>query len=198
MRQTRLASLIALLACAAACATPPSEPVPVEHPPQAVATAALEPWTCGTIERLHTQGGVFLASQPAPEDFRDAKTGGVRTVIDLRRPGEVTDFDEPALVRELGLAYHNFGFKDPEQLTDAVFDGTLALLRDPQARPILMHCSSANRVGAVWLAHRVLDDGLGWEAALEEAHTVGLRTPAYEARARAYEARARAYVESRR
>lgn len=189
MNSLRFAGL-ALLAHATACSSPAPNPepapAPAAHVPQAVVTQTLEPYTCGGIENLHTLGGVFLASQPAPDDFRDAKVGGVRTVIDLRLPGEVTDFDEPAVVRELGLAYHNFGFKAPESLTDEVFDGVRALLNDPEARPILMHCSSANRVGAVWLAHRVLDGGLAWEAALEEAHTVGLRTPAFEERAKAY------------
>lgn len=187
MKTLRIASAT-LLALTGACSSPspnpePGPPVPLRD---AVATPTLEPHTLGGIERLHTQGGVYLASQPAPDDFREAKSDGVRTVIDLRLPGEVTEFDEPALVRELGLAYHNFGFKTPESLSDEVFDGARAVLEDPQARPILMHCSSANRVGAVWLAHRVLDGGLTWEAALEEAHTVGLRTAAFEERARAY------------
>ena len=58
-----------------------------------------------------------------------------------------------------------------------------------------MHCASANRTGAVWLAHRIVDGGLEFEAALAEARQVGLRTPAYEDRVREYvEARA----ESRR
>lgn len=180
------ALLLLAAACTSAAPNPEPAPAPPVHEPKAISTTALEPYTCGTIERLHTQGGVFLASQPAADDFRDAKAGGVRTVIDLREPGELTDFDEPAVVGALGLAYHNFGFKAPETLTDSVFDGARAVLNDPQARPILMHCASANRVGAIWLAHRVLDGGLTWEAALEEARTVGLRTPAYEERAKAY------------
>jgi protein tyrosine phosphatase (PTP) superfamily phosphohydrolase (DUF442 family) len=53
-------------------------------------------------------------------------------------------------------------------------------------RPILLHCGSANRVGAVWLPYRVLDAGLAWDAALAEAKTIGLRTPALEAKAMDY------------
>lgn len=188
MRTLRFPIVVALLALVVGCASPnpAPEPAPVAAEPQVAVTVALEPATLGAIENLHTQGGVFLASQPSAEDFRAAQQAGMRTVLDLRKPGEVTDFDEPTVVRELGLAYHNIGFKAPEELTDAVFDGALAVLRDSQARPVLMHCSSANRVGAIWIAYRVLDDGLSWEAALEEARTVGLRTDAFEARARAY------------
>ncbi|MBI1312566.1 methyltransferase domain-containing protein [bacterium] len=50
----------------------------------------------------------------------------------------------------------------------------------------MVHCASANRVGAVWLAHRVLDAKIPVEASLAEARAVGLRTSAYEQRAYEY------------
>lgn len=61
-------------------------------------------------------------------------------------------------------------------LTDAVFDETRAWLTDDGKKPLLLHCHSANRVGAIWLAHRVLDDGLMLAAAEREATLVGLNT----------------------
>ena len=62
-----------------------------EH--RAITTERLEPYECGNITRLHTYGGVFLASQPQPEDFEQAKKGGVRTVINLRHENEIEGFD---------------------------------------------------------------------------------------------------------
>jgi ubiquinone/menaquinone biosynthesis C-methylase UbiE len=50
----------------------------------------------------------------------------------------------------------------------------------------MLHCGSANRVGAVWLTYRVLDQGVPIETAIEEAKTIGLRSPEYEAKARDY------------
>ena len=50
----------------------------------------------------------------------------------------------------------------------------------------MLHCASGNRVGAVWLAYRVLDEGLEPGAALEEARTIGLRSAGYEERALEY------------
>jgi hypothetical protein len=41
-------------------------------------------------------------------------------------------------------------------------------------------------VGAVWLAHRVLDGGLSYDDALKEAKTVGLKTPAFEEKVKDY------------
>ncbi len=151
-----------------------------------VTAEKLEPYQCGTIDRLHTYGGVFLASQPQPGDFQQAREGGVKTVINLRLPGEVKDFDEAQIVTDLGMQYHNPGFKDPDTLTDDVFDQVRRLLNDPQNKPILLHCSSANRVGTVWLAHRVLDGGVPYAHALAEAKAVGLKLPAYEQKAKDY------------
>ncbi|MBK7644821.1 MAG: hypothetical protein IPJ19_17565 [Planctomycetes bacterium] len=85
----------------------------------------------------------------------------------------------------MGLAYVNIPFGKPEQLTDEVFAKARGELGKAQ-KPILLHCHSANRVGAIWLAYRVLDDGLAYDAALAEAKTVGLTSPALEAKAKDY------------
>ncbi len=176
--------LIALLAAAAISGPARAEDQPAEHKPP-LAAEKLEPYECGSVTRLHTLGGVFLASQPAEEDFKMAQAGGIKTVINLRKPSE-TDWNEQEFIKELGLRYHNVPFQTPDELTDEVFDEVRDLLAQDENKPILLHCSSANRVGAVWLAHRVLDGGLSYEDALAEAKTVGLKLPAYEAKAKDY------------
>lgn len=154
-----------------------------DHKP--AASDKLEPYQCGKVERLHTLGGIFLASQPAKEDFKTAAESGIKTVLNLREKDE-QDWDESAWVKELGMSYHSLPFKSPKQLTDSLFDDARKLLADKKQRPLLVHCASANRVGAIWLAHRVLDDGLAYDAALAEAKTVGLKLPALEEKAKAY------------
>lgn len=172
----------------AAPTTPPPSTTATEH--KAITTDKLEPYECGTITRLHTLGGVFLASQPKPEDFAQAKKGGVKTVINLRHAAEIKDFDEKQVVGAEGLAYINLPWDGPAELTDEVFDNAREHLKTAE-RPILLHCSSANRVGAVWLPYRVLDGGLSWDDALAEAKTVGLKSPDYEAKAKDYIGRRR-------
>jgi protein tyrosine phosphatase (PTP) superfamily phosphohydrolase (DUF442 family) len=66
-----------------------------------------------------------------------------------------------------------------------VFDATRKLLVEAE-RPILVHCASANRTGAIWLVFRVLDTGLEYDAALAEAKQSGLRSAAFEAKAKGY------------
>ena len=98
----------------------------------------------------------------------------------------MTEFDEAALVTKLGMAYHNLGFGSAEELTDDLFTRARGILADQLQRPLLFHCASANRVGAFWLAYRVLDEGEPYDDALAEAKKVGLRSAAYEKRAREY------------
>lgn len=139
----------------------------------------------GSIQRIHAAGEVFLAGQPAAADLEKAREAGIRTVITLRREGEL-DWDEGRVVRDLGMEFRAIGFREPESLTDQIFDNVRDLLRDPVRRPVLIHCGSANRVGAVWIPYRVLDGGLDVDEAVAEARRVGLRTAEYESRAREY------------
>ncbi len=152
-------------------------------------TERLEPYQCGSIERLHTMGGIFLASQPSVADLEQAAKAGVRTVINQRHASEIKDFDEREVVISLGMDYDNPAWNGAEELTDAVIDRTRGLLRSAE-RPILLHCASGNRVGAIWLAYRVADGGLSWDEAIAEARMVGLKSPAYETKVKEYLRRA--------
>ncbi len=167
----RNAGIVTLMILVAGCKSEPSH--------TAITTDKLEPYQCGNVARLHTYKGIFLASQPSADDFAQAKNGGVKTVINLRHASENKDFDEEAAVTKLGLGYHNPAWNGPDELTDAKIDSARELLRTAED-PILLHCSSANRVGAIWLAYRVLDDGATMDDALAEAKIVGLKSPAYE------------------
>lgn len=174
---------VALL-LAAACASPSAAPERPHEPHVAVTTERLEPYACGSITRMHTLGGVFLASQPQPADLEQASAGGIRTVVNLRHASEL-DFDEGAVVEGLGMSYVALPWNGPDELTDDVFARGRELLRSAE-RPLLLHCGSANRVGALWIPWRVLDEGVPLEEAVAEAKVIGLRTPAFEEKARAY------------
>ena len=153
--------------------------------PSARADDKLAPATCGKIARVHRLADVYLAGQPTAEDLAQAKKEGIETVINLRPEAELKTFDERQAAEAAGLAYVHIPFAGADEATDAVFDEARKQLKAAK-RPILLHCGTANRVGAVWLPHRVLDGGLTWDAALAEAKTIGLRTPALEAKAKDY------------
>ncbi len=152
--------------------------------PQA-AEARVESVTVGSIRNVHEFGSYLLAGQPSPEDFLLLKQRGVQTVITLRTDPEVTEFDESAVVSDLGMHFAKIPFREPDSLTDDVFGAVRRELNEAR-RPVLMHCGSANRVGAVWIPWRVLDGGVSFEQALAEAREIGLSNAAYEAKARDY------------
>lgn len=140
---------------------------------------------CGETPRLYRRGKVLIAGQPGAADLELLQGAGVRTVINLRKATE-TDWDEAAAASELGLDYANLAFMLPTELDDALLDEARRLLSGSGPAPVLLHCGSANRASAVWLAYRVLDEGADYETALAEAEATGLATPAYAEVVRAY------------
>lgn len=145
----------------------------------------LEEREIGTIPNLHGYGDILLAGQPSADDLELARRRGVRTVVNIRHPSETEGFDEEQFVTMMGLEYVAFPWAGPDQLTDDVFDRARELFETAE-KPMMLHCGSANRVGAVWIPWRVLDGGLTYEQALAEAKTIGLRTEAYETKAADY------------
>ncbi len=139
----------------------------------------------GATRNVHSFGKTMLCGQPSAAEFSEAKKRGIKTVITLREKTEI-DWDEAAALRQLGLNFYQLGFRAPDSLTPAIIEKTVTIMGDPKSMPVMLHCASANRVGALWLAHRVLNDKIDIETARKEAKTVGLRTPAYEERVLSY------------
>lgn len=115
------------------------------------------------------------AGQPSPEALARLKEMGFKTVINLRTEKEGAKA-EGETVQAAGLRYvwvpitaETFGAAD--------VDAVAKVLDDPAAGPVLLHCSSANRVGAVWT---VLQSRKGKtpEEAEAEGRTIGLSSPA--------------------
>jgi len=138
-----------------------------------------------SVKNLSQIGNVYLAGQPQPAYFTEAEKNGVETVISLRHETENTGFDEEQVVKDCGMSFINVPFGKSDELTHSVFSEVRQLLKTAD-HPILLHCGSANRVGAVWLPSRVLDDGVPLEDALAEAKAIGLKSPAYEQQALSY------------
>lgn len=113
--------------------------------------------------------------------LENLKKDGFKTVINLRvatEPGANVEQSQ-AKAQELGLKYvhipYSAGAPDP-----TVFDRFLATIADKSNQPVFVHCASANRVGSVWLAKRVLQDNYSVEKATAEAKAIGLSNPGLE------------------
>lgn len=115
------------------------------------------------------------AGQPEEEHLMRLAEAGYKTVIDLRTPEEDPGFDEPGVVRRMGMEYVNIPVGHG-MIEDETFELFRDLMKDPERRPVLVHCSSANRVGALLIPYLVLDEGKSTEEAEEVATKVGLQT----------------------
>ncbi|MDP1558121.1 MAG: protein tyrosine phosphatase family protein [Nitrosomonas sp.] len=95
---------------------------------------------------------------------------GFKTIIDLRTEAEGTH-EEKLAVEATGMRYVNIpvtgtGIND-DQLT--AFTKTI----EATQTPVLVHCGSGNRAGALWATYRI-SKGVAPEIALEEGRTAGM------------------------
>lgn len=116
--------------------------------------------------------GITSSGQPTEAALQVFADAGYVAVVDLRRDSESRGFDEAAAVEALGMSYVSLpvdpkggiNFENASALNEALagFDG-----------PVLVHCGSGNRVGALVALGAVLD-GSDHEAAIEEGRAAGL------------------------
>lgn len=129
---------------------------------------------------------VATAGQPTEQHLNRLAEAGYKTVVDLRTPEETPRPDEWGMVvRRAGMEYVNIpvGHIDIDNET---FDRFRELMRDGGRRPMLVHCSSANRVGALLIPYLILDEGRTPEKARKIATGVGLRSNRLERAAFSY------------
>ncbi len=130
----------------------------------------------GGVENLSHDSGVFFGGQPTAEAFGTAQKMGVKVVVNLRSIPEIAamDFDEAALVEQLGMKYvaipitsETFGAADTDALKE-VLQNT--------SGPVLIHCASSNRVGALWAMYLHRHRGVALDQAIALGRKAGLRS----------------------
>lgn len=121
---------------------------------------------------------VGCAGATDPSAMTALRKEGFVSVINLRQ-AEEQGADVPgsrAAAQAAGLKYIHLPFNaaapDPK-----VVESFLAAVADRSNQPAFIHCGSANRVGAVWMIKRALQDGWPIEKARAEAEVIGLSSP---------------------
>jgi uncharacterized protein (TIGR01244 family) len=138
----------------------------VERGPASLAEADLARTFRNPAEDLYTGG------QPTAEQLQQAATAGITTVIDLRQPTEDRGFDETATAASLGLHYVRIPVGGAAGLTPAKVQALQAALAQANG-PVLLHCASGNRVGAL-LALMKAQQGASTEQALQFGREAGM------------------------
>lgn len=162
---TRLAPLLLVMFVAAASPAYGGEAAAM--PVKADLAAVVE---TGKVEPVD---GFTPAGQPNEAAFRVFAENGYRVVIDLRTEGENRGLDEPAVVESLGMEYILMPI-DGDDITFAKAR-ELGELLDSYDEPVLLHCASSNRVGALLALDFFAETGDA-ELALERGRAAGMKS----------------------
>lgn len=142
-----------------------TEPAVEPEPATAEAPAPVDPATLVKNGRMPL-AGVLTGGQPTDGQLTALRDAGYKTVINLRQPDERGTRDEPAKVVELGMAYVSIPVAGKAGLTEENA-AALAAAMAAAERPLLLHCGSGNRVGALLALKAFQLDGASAEQALE-------------------------------
>jgi uncharacterized protein (TIGR01244 family) len=119
---------------------------------------------------LATANAITVAAIPKLAD------AGFKAIIDLRSPTESGVAEEAAAAGRGGLRYVNIPVTQATLTVESV--RKVADVLDQSAnRPVLIHCASGNRVGAVIELYREGIHGVDHETARNEARAIGLQAP---------------------
>lgn len=129
----------------------------------------------GAIQSRHYRAGPLdICGQPTPDAFREFRERGVTVVINLRTPSEMAnreyvDFDEAALLAELGIDYVWIPLGgDDNPYSPVAVDAFARALAEHEGRAVL-HCTVAWRASLMWGAYLVRHRGYDVNTGLEEA-----------------------------
>ncbi len=137
---------------------------------------------------LRPAADLYAAGQPTPQELSALAAEGVRTVINLRGPAEQLGFDEASATERAGMRYVTLPITGEQDLTpDAIARFSRELAEARSKGPVLVHCGSANRAGAMLALDAGITHGASRDAALAFGRKAGLAAlePAVDALLRA-------------
>ena len=138
---------------------------------QQVDSAAIEK---AEIMNLRTPAAnVFSSGQPTQEQLQLLASSGVKHIISLR-PASELDWDEAAMVKSLGMEFHNIPVAGAEGVTAENAKQLDNLLSSLNGQPLLVHCASSNRVGALRALTAAQKEGQALESAVTTGKAWGL------------------------
>jgi uncharacterized protein (TIGR01244 family) len=120
----------------------------------------------GVMNLQHPASNLYTAGQPKPDAFAAFTKAGVAHVINLRPRQETPELDEASIVAKAGMTYYNIPIAGASDLTRDNVKQLDALLVKFGNEPVLIHCSSGNRVGALmalraaWLHNASIDEAI--------------------------------------
>jgi len=140
----------------------------------ALPTAALPGSAEGVGNFQKVDDHVYRGAQPTEQGFKDLATLGIKTIVDLREPGDRSRTEEK-IVRAAGMEYVSVPMYGMETPSNEKVVKVLALLEDATTGPVFVHCKrGADRTGAVIACYRMEHDRWKNDQALAEAKSMGM------------------------
>lgn len=118
--------------------------------------------------------GIVAAGRLHPSDIRLLREAGIQHVIDLTPDAETPDFDEAQAVQQAGIGYSNLPLRGASDLTMTNVKLFHELI-ETSPRPLLVHCASGNRVGAMAALRAAWMQGQSVDAAIATGRAWGLK-----------------------
>jgi uncharacterized protein (TIGR01244 family) len=122
--------------------------------------------------RTDPRDNLTTSGQPNIQSLEALANSGYTTIIDLRRPEENRGIDERFEVEGLGMSYVSLPVDGANGVTFDNADALTRLIAEADG-PVLVHCGSGNRAGALLALGEKLN-GAGNEAAVAFGIEAGL------------------------
>jgi uncharacterized protein (TIGR01244 family) len=136
--------------------------------------------TTGLFQAKYARVGddMFIGGQPTEKALRDLRAKGVTTVVNLRTPEEMTrsvKFDEPALVKELGMKYVYIPMRGNDEFPygPQALD-TFAAAMSAADGKVLLHCTVAWRASHLWAAYLIRERKMPVATVLAQTRSINL------------------------
>ncbi|MCG8381128.1 MAG: tyrosine-protein phosphatase [Gammaproteobacteria bacterium] len=112
----------------------------------------------------------FSGGQPSQAQLKTLSEAGVKHIVNLRMPEELK-WNERQWVQSLGMQYHTLPIAGVDSITAANATALADLLAKMGDEPVLIHCASSNRLGALI----AMDEAINKDQSLEQAIITGKR-----------------------
>lgn len=117
---------------------------------------------------------VYRGGQPTSVGFAYLASLGVKTIIDLREPGDRSTAEE-RVVTAAGMRYVNVPMTGLTPPSESEITKILSILEGSGAGPVFVHCwRGADRTGAVIAAYHIDHDNWDNSRALKDAKAHGM------------------------
>lgn len=172
--------LLLLSGCAAEVPEPAAESVsePAAEPPPPALEEEAEPSTPEVafkdVRRPFEDRHLLTGGQPTSEELAALAAAGYKTVVNLRPETEEGAWDEGPELEELGVRYVHIPVAGPDGINVENARRLAEIVDDESAYPLVVHCASGNRVGALLAMKAFHLDGVDADTALEIGLDAGL------------------------